>query len=89
MFRYFVQRLLVMVPTLIVISIAVFAIIQAPPGASLAYTTNIAKQVEGVLYQVPEAQGAFVRLKTPIAFIVLALSRMLIAQLAKGEGQRT
>jgi peptide/nickel transport system permease protein len=32
MFRYFVQRLLVMIPTLIVISIAVFAIIQAPPG---------------------------------------------------------
>ena len=32
MFRYFVQRLLVMIPTLIVISMAVFAIIQAPPG---------------------------------------------------------
>jgi peptide/nickel transport system permease protein len=32
MFRYFVQRLLVMIPTLIVISIAIFAIIQAPPG---------------------------------------------------------
>src|SRR4030095_12116087 len=32
MFRYFVQRLLVMIPTLIVISIAVFAIIKAPPG---------------------------------------------------------
>jgi ABC-type microcin C transport system permease subunit YejB len=32
MFRYFVQRLLVMIPTLIVISMAIFAIIQAPPG---------------------------------------------------------
>ena len=32
MFRYFVQRLLVMIPTLIVISIAIFVIIQAPPG---------------------------------------------------------
>src|SRR5262245_65213415 len=32
MFRYFVQRLLVMIPTLILISIAIFVIIQAPPG---------------------------------------------------------
>jgi HAE1 family hydrophobic/amphiphilic exporter-1 len=35
-------------------------IIQGPPGASLEYTTGIAKQVEGVLTQVPEAEGAFV-----------------------------
>jgi HAE1 family hydrophobic/amphiphilic exporter-1 len=35
-------------------------IVQAPPGASLAYTTGVAKQVEGVLSQVPEIQGAFV-----------------------------
>jgi peptide/nickel transport system permease protein len=32
MLRYLVQRLLVMVPTLLVISMLVFAIIQAPPG---------------------------------------------------------
>jgi peptide/nickel transport system permease protein len=32
MFRYIVQRLLVMIPTLLVISMLVFAIIQAPPG---------------------------------------------------------
>ena len=32
MLRYIIQRLLVMVPTLLVISMLVFAIIQAPPG---------------------------------------------------------
>jgi peptide/nickel transport system permease protein len=32
MFRYLIQRVLVMVPTLLVISMLVFAIIQAPPG---------------------------------------------------------
>ncbi len=32
MLRYLVQRLLVMIPTLLVISFLVFAIIQAPPG---------------------------------------------------------
>ena len=32
MLRYLVQRLFVMIPTLLVISFLVFAIIQAPPG---------------------------------------------------------
>ena len=49
MFRYFVQRLLVMVPTLIVISIAVFAIIQAPPGDYLeSYITELQSQGQAV-----------------------------------------
>ena len=49
MFRYFVQRLLVMVPTLIVISIAVFAIIQAPPGDYLeTYITELQSQGQAV-----------------------------------------
>jgi peptide/nickel transport system permease protein len=32
MLRYLIQRLGVMIPTLLVISVLVFAIIQAPPG---------------------------------------------------------
>jgi HAE1 family hydrophobic/amphiphilic exporter-1 len=35
------------------------AIIQAPSGASLEYTTNIAKQAEDVLRAQPEIQGVF------------------------------
>jgi HAE1 family hydrophobic/amphiphilic exporter-1 len=34
-------------------------IIQAPPGASLEYTTNIARQAEGVILAQPEVQAAF------------------------------
>ncbi|WP_119303088.1 ABC transporter permease [Dongia deserti] len=49
MFRYFVQRLLVMVPTLIVISIAIFVIIQAPPGDFLeSYISELQSQGEAV-----------------------------------------
>ncbi len=49
MFRYFVQRLLVMIPTLIVISIAIFAIIQAPPGDYLeTYMEELRSQGEAV-----------------------------------------
>ena len=49
MFRYFVQRLLVMIPTLIVISIAIFAIIQAPPGDYLeTYIEELRSQGEAV-----------------------------------------
>lgn len=49
MFRYFVQRLLVMIPTLIVISIAIFAIIQAPPGDYLeSYIAELQSQGEAV-----------------------------------------
>ncbi|HET6622200.1 MAG TPA: ABC transporter permease [Dongiaceae bacterium] len=49
MFRYFVQRLLVMIPTLIVISIAVFVIIQAPPGDYLeSYMAELQSRGESV-----------------------------------------
>ncbi|HET6157185.1 MAG TPA: ABC transporter permease [Dongiaceae bacterium] len=49
MFRYFVQRLLVMIPTLIVISIAIFVIIQAPPGDFLeSYIAELQSQGEAV-----------------------------------------
>ena len=49
MFRYFVQRLLVMIPTLIVISIAIFVIIQAPPGDWIeTYISQLQSQGEAV-----------------------------------------
>jgi peptide/nickel transport system permease protein len=49
MFRYFVQRLLVMIPTLIVISIAIFAIIQAPPGDYLeSYMAELQSRGESI-----------------------------------------
>jgi len=49
MFRYFVQRLLVMIPTLIVISIAIFVIIQAPPGDWIeTYIAQLQAQGEAV-----------------------------------------
>ena len=35
------------------------AIVQAPPGASLEYTTNIAKPAEAVILKQPEVQAAF------------------------------
>jgi HAE1 family hydrophobic/amphiphilic exporter-1 len=34
-------------------------VVQAPPGASLQYTTNICKQVEAILFQDPDIMGAF------------------------------
>ena len=36
MFTYFVQRVLIMIPTLLVISIVTFIIIQLPPGDYLS-----------------------------------------------------
>ena len=49
MFRYLIQRLLVMIPTLIVISIAIFTIIQAPPGDFLeTYMAELQSQGEAV-----------------------------------------
>lgn len=49
MFRYLVQRLLVMIPTLILISIAIFVIIQAPPGDFLeTYLAELQSQGEAV-----------------------------------------
>jgi HAE1 family hydrophobic/amphiphilic exporter-1 len=37
----------------------IMAIVQAPSGASLEYTTNIAKQAEAVLMAQPEVRGVF------------------------------
>ena len=49
MFRYFVQRLLVMIPTLILISIAIFVIIQAPPGDFIeTYISELQSQGQAV-----------------------------------------
>jgi peptide/nickel transport system permease protein len=49
MFRYFVQRLLVMIPTLILISIAIFVIIQAPPGDFIeTYISELRSQGQAV-----------------------------------------
>ncbi len=49
MFRYLIQRLLVMIPTLIIISIAIFTIIQAPPGDFLeTYMAELQSQGEAV-----------------------------------------
>ncbi len=49
MFGYLVNRLLTMIPTLIVISMLVFLIIQAPPGDFLTtYITELQSQGEGV-----------------------------------------
>jgi hydrophobic/amphiphilic exporter-1 (mainly G- bacteria), HAE1 family len=35
------------------------AIVQAPPGASLEYTTNVAKEAEKILLAVPEVESVF------------------------------
>jgi len=49
MFTYLLRRLLVMVPTLLVISFLVFAIIQAPPGDYLStYMAELQSQGEAV-----------------------------------------
>jgi len=37
----------------------IIAIIQAPPGASLDYTTAVAKQAVGVMHTIPEIQSVF------------------------------
>jgi HAE1 family hydrophobic/amphiphilic exporter-1 len=34
-------------------------VVQAPPGASLQYTTDVCRQVEGVLFKDPDILGAF------------------------------
>ncbi len=34
-------------------------VVQAPPGASLQYTTDVCRQVEGVLFEDPDIMGAF------------------------------
>jgi peptide/nickel transport system permease protein len=49
MFRYLIQRLLVMIPTLILISIAIFVIIQAPPGDFIeTYISELQSQGQAV-----------------------------------------
>src|SRR5579875_157435 len=49
MFGYIVQRLLIMIPTLLAISIVVFVIIQAPPGDYLSsYMAELQSQGEAV-----------------------------------------
>ena len=49
MLRYLIRRLLVMVPTLIAISMLVFAIIQLPPGSYLeTYMAELQSQGENV-----------------------------------------
>ena len=37
----------------------IFCIVQAPPGASLAYTTNVADKAEAILASNPDINGAF------------------------------
>ena len=49
MFRYIIHRLLIMIPTLLVISLIVFVIIQAPPGDYLeSYIAELQSQGESV-----------------------------------------
>jgi len=58
MFRYFTQRLMVMIPTLAIISMLIFAIIQAPPGDYLeTYVAELQSQGEAV----DEEKIAFLR----------------------------
>jgi peptide/nickel transport system permease protein len=58
MLRYFTHRLLVMIPTLAIISMLVFAIIQAPPGDYLeTYVAELESQGEAV----DEEKIAFLR----------------------------
>ncbi len=58
MLRYFVQRLMVMIPTLVIISMLIFAIIQAPPGDYLeTYMAELEAQGEAI----DEEKIAFLR----------------------------
>jgi peptide/nickel transport system permease protein len=58
MLRYFTQRVLVMIPTLAIISMLIFAIIQAPPGDYLeTYVAELQSQGEAV----DEEKIAFLR----------------------------
>ncbi len=62
MLQYIVRRLLIMIPTLIVVSIVSFVLIQLPPGDFLtSYASTLAQQGEGVdnaqLIALKEAYG--------------------------------
>src|SRR5438270_8067697 len=49
MLQYIIRRVLLMIPTLIVISIVAFILIQLPPGDYLtSYAAQLAQQGEGV-----------------------------------------
>ncbi|MGH9207380.1 MAG: ABC transporter permease, partial [Acidimicrobiales bacterium] len=58
MFGYIVRRVLIMIPTLIIISIAIFTIIKLPPGDYFStYMAELQSQGEGV----DQAKIAFLR----------------------------
>ena len=59
MFRYVIHRLLVMIPTLLVISLIVFVIIQLPPGDYLDSHDRRDWRAEGE--KVDQAKIAFMR----------------------------
>ena len=58
MFRYIIHRLLVMIPTLLVISLIVFVIIQLPPGD---YLDSMIAEMESSGEKVDPAKIAFLR----------------------------
>jgi peptide/nickel transport system permease protein len=58
MFRYIIHRLLVMIPTLLVISLIVFVIIQLPPGD---YLDSMIAEMQSQGEKVDEAKIAFLR----------------------------
>ena len=67
MFSYLVQRVLLMIPTLIAISIITFVIIQLPPGDYLStYIAELQSQGENVDTEKIEALRAQYGLDRPI-----------------------
>ena len=56
-------------------------VVQAPPGASLGYTTNICSQVEEALSKVPEINGAF----TVAGFGTVVTGTLLSGMVAAGD----
>jgi hydrophobic/amphiphilic exporter-1 (mainly G- bacteria), HAE1 family len=62
-------------------------VVQAPPGASLEYTTNIARQVEGILFKDPDIASAFAVMG--FSFSGAAPNQGLIFSLLKPFDERT
>ena len=60
MLAYFVRRILVMIPTLLVISVLIFAIIQLPEGD---YLTSQIAELEAMGETVAKEQVEFLRMK--------------------------
>lgn len=58
MLRYLIQRLFVMIPTLLVISVLVFAIIQAPPGD---YLESMVAEMQSRGEDIPQEKVDFLR----------------------------